>query len=229
MFGESNGPTEDALVRWIEDSLATGSHRLGAGYQAQTLLYADASGPRYVVKLPSGRGLRRWLSTLMLRHEARVYARIDGLPGIPRYYGLLRRRYLVLQYVAGEFARKAGFADREAFFAELLECIQSLHARGVAHSDLQKKDNLLVVDGRHPCLLDFGAAVIFRPGFAPLNQIHFRFAAQLDFNQWTKLKYCGRLENMNAADRRLYHRTGLEKWARRIKRGWQWLRGGNRQ
>jgi predicted Ser/Thr protein kinase len=224
MRGEPNAPSEEALVRWIEDSLATGSHRLGAGYQAQTLLYADASGPRYVIKVPHGRGPRRWLSLLMLRHEARVYARIEGAAGIPRCYGLLRNRYLVLEYVAGEMARNHRFADRDAFFAELLACIEALHARGVAHSDLQKKDNLLVVGGRHPCLIDFGAAVIRKPGFAPFNHFHYRFAAQLDFNQWAKLKYRGRLEDLSAADRRYYHRTSLERWARALKRVWQGLR-----
>ena len=227
MFGEPNGPTEDALVRWIEDSLATGSHRLGAGYQGQTLLYADPSGPRYVIKVPHGRGLRRWLSTLMLRHEARVYARIEGLSGFARCYGLLRNQYLVLQYVAGESARSVRFVDRENFFAELLACIQALHSRGIAHSDLQKKDNLLVVAGRHPILLDLGAAVIRKNGFAPFNAWHFQFARRLDFNQYIKLKYRKRYEQMSEADRALFRRTLLEKVARALKRFGRWLSTGS--
>lgn len=210
------GPDQDALVRWIEDSLAAGTHRLARGYQGQTLLYQD-DRQRLVVKTPAGRGLVRWVSMLMLRHEARVYAHLQGFPAAPRCYGLLRNRYLVLEYLAGEPARYAELVDREAFFVELLDHIKHLHARGIAHSDLQKRDNLLVVDG-HPRLLDFGAAVIRKPGFAPLNHFHYRFAARLDYNQWAKLKVRGRLEQLTEADRQYYRRTVLERLARGLKR-----------
>lgn len=218
-----NGLSEDKLAHWVEDSLATGTHRLARGYQGQTLLYQD-NGRRLVIKAASGRGIRNWISTLMLRHEARVYEQLADIPAVPRCYGLLRNRYLVLEYVDGAPARYSEFANREAFFAELLELIKSLHARGIAHSDLQKKDNLLLVGGQHPCLLDFGAAVIRKSGFAPFNRFHYRFAERLDFNQWAKLKYQGRLENMSAADRVYYRRSRLEKLARRLKRIWRALR-----
>jgi predicted Ser/Thr protein kinase len=215
-----DGLSEDTLARWIEDSLVTGKHRLAHGYQGQTLLYRD-NGRRLVIKAASGRGIRKWISTLMLRHEARVYELLSGFPAAPRYYGLLRNRYLVLEYIDGAPARYSEIADREVFFDELLEYIKILHARGVAHSDLQKKDNLLLVDGRHPCLLDFGAAVIRKSGFAPFNRFHYRFAKRLDFNQWAKLKYQGRLENMSATDRVYYRRSRLEKLARIVKRLWR--------
>ena len=218
-----DGLSEDALARWTEDSLATGQHRLAHGYQGQTLLYQDKHR-RLVIKAPAGRGIHKWIATLMLRHEARVYAQLTDFPAAPRCHGLLRKRYLVLEYIEGAPARHAGIADREAFFAELLGHIKTLHARGIAHSDLQKQDNLLLVDGRHPCLLDFGAAVIRKSGFAPFNHFHYRFAARLDFNQWAKFKYQGRLERMSAADRVYYRRTRIERLARALKRVWRTLR-----
>jgi predicted Ser/Thr protein kinase len=215
-----DGLSEDRLAHWIEHSLATGQHHLAHGYQGQTLLYQE-SNRRLVIKTASGRGIRKWISTLMLRHEARVYAQLAGFPAAPRCYGLLRNRYLILEYIEGAPARYAGIADREAFFGELLEQIKALHARGIAHSDLQKKDNLLLVNGQHPCLLDFGAAVIRKSGFAPFNHLHFRFAVRLDFNQWAKLKYQGRFGHMSAADRVYYKRTFIEKLARTLKRIWR--------
>lgn len=218
-----DGLTEDALSRWIEDSLASGRNRLARGYQGETLLYRD-DRRRLVIKVPAGRGPVRWISTLMLRHEARVYEHLAGFPAAPRCYGLVRNRYLVLEYVEGELARYAEIAEREAFFAELLARIQELHARGIAHSDLQKKDNLLVVGGRHPCLLDYGAAVIRKPGFAPFNRFHFRFAARLDLNQWVKLKYRGRMQGISDSDRPYYRRTRLERLARWLKRPFRRLR-----
>jgi len=217
MSWELANPSEDALVRWIEASLTSGSHRLARGYQGQTLLYAH-DPVRLVIKAPAGRGLVKWFSQLMLRHEARVYQHLKDFPGVPRCYGLLRGRYLVLEFVAGASMRHAVIGDREAFFAELLDHLKKLHARGIAHSDLQKKENLLVTDDGRPCLLDFGAAVIRRPGFAPFNHLRYRFAARLDFNQWAKLKYRGRFADMTDGDRGYYRRTGLERFARSLKR-----------
>ena len=86
---------------------------------------------------------------------------------------------------------------------------------------VRREQNLLVVEGQHPCLLDFGAAVIRKPGFAPFNHLHYRFAQRLDFNQWAKLKYRGRFEAMSAIDRPYYRRSALEKIARALKRYWR--------
>jgi RIO-like serine/threonine protein kinase len=184
-----DGLSDDTLVRWITDSLAVGSHRIGHGAQGLALLYED-SQHRLVIKVPAGRGVRRWLATILLRHEARVYERLRDFTAAPRCYGLIDRRYLVLEYVDGELARYADIADRDAFFAELLGQIQALHARGIAHSDLQKKDNLFVT----------------------------RSARRLDLNQWVKLKYRGQLDQVTAEDALYYRRTWLERLARHIKR-----------
>src|SRR4030065_1399656 len=108
-----NGLSEDTPARWIENSLATGKHRLAHGYQGQTLLYRDIDR-RLGVKAASGRGIRKWISTLMLRHEARVYEQLTGFPAAPRCYGLLRRRYLVLEDIDGAPARHSEIAARWA-------------------------------------------------------------------------------------------------------------------
>jgi len=63
--------------------------------------------------------------------------------------------------------------------------------------------------------------VIRKSGFAPFNRFHYRFAERLDFNQWVKLKYQARLENMSATDRVYYRRSRLEKLARSVKRLWR--------
>lgn len=82
----------------------------------------------------------------------------------------------------------------------------------------------MLVNGQQPCLLDFGAAVIRKPGFAPFNHLHFCFAARLDFNQWVKFKYQGRFEHLSAVDRAYYRRSSIEKLARTLKRLWRMLR-----
>lgn len=212
-----DAPPPEAVRRFVTASLRQGRNFLGHGYQAPLYVWRESTPP-LVIKVASGcfplRALRRW----MLRREYRAYRHLAGLPAVPRCFGLLDRRYLVLEYVPGVPRHTAVIADRETFFAELFAAIAAMHRRGVAHGDLQKRDNLLVVDGRHPAIVDFGTAVVRREGFAPLNHWLFRFLSRLDCNTWVKLKYDGRLAHASPADLAHYHRTWLERAAHRVKR-----------
>jgi len=219
---ELASPPEDALVRWIENSLATETNRLAHGYQGAVYLYPGP--PRLVVKVATGVGVMRWLRRRMVRREYAVYRRLDGFRGSPRCYGLLDDRYLVLEYIEAAPLRRAVLTDRAVFFNALFEYINELHARGVAHFDLKKKDNLLVTSKGLPCLIDYGAAMIRKPGFAPLNRYLYALAERFDFNAWVKLKYDGKYAQVSAADRVYYRRSFVEKAARAIKRFYQRLK-----
>lgn len=212
-------PPEDTLVRWIEVSLATGSHRLAHGYQGAVYLYPGP--PRLVIKAATGTGVMRMLRRRMLRREYTVYQKLGGFRGSPRCHGFLDDRYLILEHIEATPLRRAVLTDRTVFFDALFEHINALHARGVAHFDLKKKDNLLVTAAGLPCLIDYGAAIIRKPGFAPLNRYLYRLAERFDFNAWVKLKYDGKYANVSAADRAYYRRSFVEKAARVLKRGYK--------
>lgn len=207
------------MIEWIETHSRAGQPAYARGYQGAVYLY-EKDGRRLIVKVAPGTGLagrtRRW----MLRREYEAYRRLDGFAGSPPCRGLVGDRYLVLDYVDGVPLRHARIIDRHAFFDTLFAYIRELHRRGVAHADLKRQDNLLVIDGRLPCLVDFGAAVVRKPGFAPLNRYLYRLAQRFDFNAWAKLKYGGRYEEMAAADRVYFRRTAVEKIARAIKRSY---------
>lgn len=213
----------DHLRRWIAGSLGDERHLLGHGYQGQVFLYRDHEPP-LVIKAALGRGpaggVRRW----MLGKEYRIYRRLKGLPGIPRCFGLLDGRFLVLEFVEGVPFRRARIADREGFFGELRDLLGRLHDRDVAHSDLKRKDNLLVVSGRHPCLIDFGAAIARKRGFAPLNHYLYRLAVRFDDNACIKLEV-GHTPGEEEAAATGYRRTGVERIAGWIKERWRRLRG----
>jgi serine/threonine protein kinase len=102
------------------------------------------------------------------------------------------------------------------FFEDLLNLIKELHKAGVAHSDLKKKDNILVVKGKTPYIIDFGAAVIKKTGFAPLNLYLYNIARKFDFNAWVKLKY-DRYKNVSENDRKYYQWTVVERVSHWIK------------
>jgi len=72
--------------------------------------------------------------------------------------------------------------------------------------------------------VDFGAAMMRKPGFAPWNRFVYNLARRLDFNAWAKLKYQGRMEEIAPEDRPYYRRTATEKVARAIKRSYALLK-----
>jgi predicted Ser/Thr protein kinase len=189
----------DALLPSIEATIGDGSKRLNAGYQGAVYLIEHAER-RLIVKAATGRGLLRQLRLRHLRHEHRAYTRLGGVTGVPRCHGLAGGRFLVLDYIEGPNARDARLADHDAFYDRALAVIQAIHARGVAHGDLKRRDNLLVGDAERPFLLDFGLAVLRAQGFHPCNHWLFDLACRYDLNAWIKHKYRYREGEISPAD-----------------------------
>lgn len=205
------------LIQWIESSLASNSNSLASGYQGQALIYRDDE-KSLVIKVPHGRGLIRWFHIRMLHHEYAVYRKLANFESVPGCYGMLDDQYLVLQYINGAPIRLARPQDEERYFQQLFSAIGRMHKLGVAHMDLKKKDNLLVVDGIRPCLIDFGAAVIYQAGFHPFNHWRYKLGVRFDYNAWVKHKYHDRLDELAGDDRFYYNQTITERVARSVKK-----------
>lgn len=201
------------LADWAETSLASGRNVLATSNQGTVLLFRDA-GVEFVVKVAMGEGAVLRARRATLRREARAYERMDGLRGVPSFYGLLDDRFLVLEHLDGTPYRDTGIADRDTWFARLLEVIRGFHERGVAHGDLKSKSNLMVARSGGPRVIDFGTTVLHKPGFHPINNRLFAYAKQLDLNAWVKHKYEGRYEDASEADRSLLRYSRLERWLR---------------
>lgn len=203
---------------------------LGHGYQASVHVY-DTSVGAVVVKMPHGGGPLGWLRRTLLRREGAVYERLAGIPGVPRSFGVVAGRYLALQYVQGPSLRdyEARFADREAFFDKLRRTLEAMHAAGVAHADLKRKDNVIVGAGEEPYLVDFGIAARRSAGSTLWNRLVFEPLVQMDLNAWIKLKYGRRVDPdtergvLSAADAALYRPLWIERVARALRVPWQAL------
>lgn len=176
-------------------------------------------GPDYdlAIKTPSGSGPLRWLRRRSLLREYQTYQRLAGLDGFAACHGLFSERFLVLDYIEGAEFRAGRIADSEVFFAELLRIIQSMHARGVAHGDLKRKDNLRIDASGRPVILDLGTAVLLRKNGGWAHRRLFEFARQTDLNAWVKLKYGG-YGGVSPEDQRYLKRSRLEI-------SLSWLRG----
>jgi predicted Ser/Thr protein kinase len=199
---------------------SSAGRRLGTGYQASVHLYAG-QGAAVVVKKPHASKLLGWLWRALLARERRVYARLRGIGGVPRCYGMLGDD-LVLEYVAGPSLRayEGQIRDRERFFADLLTTLQEMHAAGVAHGDLKRKDNVIVGAGERPYLIDFGIACL-RGNSRLYNRYVFEAVRQMDYNAWIKLKYQRRDADVTAADARIYRPLWIERAARVVRVVWQ--------
>ena len=219
------------LAAELGAAIDTGAGRkLGRGYQAAVHLYTTSVGD-VVVKTPHRGGPLGGLWRSLLRREQSVYAQLDGIAGIPRSFGLVGRDCLALQFVAGPSLREqeARLKDRDAFFARLLTTVEAMHAAGVAHGDLKRKDNIIVGPGEQPYLIDFGIAVRRSPTNAAFNRFVFERLVQMDMNAWVKLKYGRRIDPetepgvLSADDAALYRPLLIERAARAVRVPWQTL------
>ncbi|MFP4208205.1 MAG: hypothetical protein ACLFSC_06055 [Wenzhouxiangella sp.] len=213
----SSDPT---LAAWLANlDFATGQP-LGRSNQGEVRRFRFGDMD-LAIKAPSGRGLLRWLRLQSLRREYRTYQALQGLAGFARCHGLFGDNYLVLDYIEGTDFRQATLPDRQAFFDQLLGMIQAMHARGIAHGDLKRKDNLRVTSDGQPVILDLGTAVRRKAAGGALNRRLFAFLCQTDLNAWVKLKY-GRYQDIAPADQRYLRRSALE---RALSRWWPGRRG----
>ena len=131
----------------------------------------------------------------------------------------------MLEHIEGPTFRQGEgqLQDWDGFFVKLLETLRRIHARGVAHGDLKRKDNLLIGPGEQPYIVDFGVASVEKRATAPWSNVIYRWMHQYDYNAWVKLKNRRQLENLSADDAALYKPTTTERVARNIRKTWHTL------
>ena len=225
----TDGPgASPELAAEIDAAIAAGGGRvLGSGYQASVHLYRTSVGD-VVVKQPHRGGPLGAVSRSLLRREHAVYERLRGIVGIPRSFGLVGDG-LALEYVAGPSLREheGTLVDREAFFAKLKSTVDAMHAAGIAHGDLKRKNNIIVGAGEQPYLIDFGIAVRRSASSALFNRWVFEQLKQMDLNAWVKLKYRRRIDlgterdALSAEDAAIYKPHWIERLARAVRVPWQ--------
>jgi len=140
-------------------------HVFNHDFFAATALYEGGCG-KIVLKL--GRRVRflglptAWMGRLSIRHEARMYELLDGIPGIPRFTGRWGDHGFAHEFIEGHELAK-GERVNDAFFDRLSALIDELHRRDVAYVDLEKRENVLVGDDGRPYLIDFQISFHVRP------------------------------------------------------------------
>jgi serine/threonine protein kinase len=183
----------------------------------QFLIVKEVMGSRFIRKL------RRW----MIRREYEVYRHLEGIPGIPRCFGLIKGDRLLLEFIEGQPLRLSDneLVDRDKFFSSLLVLILATHRAGVAHSDMKRKENILVTSEGMPYLIDFGSAIVRKDSGRIWSRWLFSLACKIDLNAWIKHKYLGRYDDISADDAQYFRPTFVERWARIVRRIWRRITG----
>ena len=130
-------------------------------------LKADSFGRIALMRAGEGLFVRRdlrhvplWLrlpAWWLARREARALRQVDGLPATPQ---LLRwdGRRLDRSYMEGAAMYQRPPHGDLGYFRQARRLLQALHRRGLAHNDLAKEANWLVLADGAPAIIDFQLA-----------------------------------------------------------------------
>jgi len=157
---------------------------------------------RDLVHVPLWLRLPAWW---LARREAAALRQVDGLPATPQ---LLRwdGRRLDRSYMAGAAMYQRPPHGDLAYFRRARRLLQQLHRRGLAHNDLAKEANWLVLDDGAPAIIDFQLATRGNP-----RARWMRLLAREDLRHLLKHK-------------RTYCREHLTPVERRVLKRHSWLR-----
>ncbi len=143
-------------------------------------------------RVPLLRRVEWWL----LAREARILQKLQHLPWIPDFLGYPSDYSFAMGYREGVTLREVDPSGLPpSFFRELTEAVGELHKQGIVHSDLKRKENIMVTPANSPVLIDFGAAFQLKQSFRPLNNWLYRQFKRIDENAVAKYKqrYCPKL------------------------------------
>ena len=210
--------TASELTRQQLASLPSETLRAGPRARPEVKIVCMEGSDLLIKDYGSGKSLfGRLLGRFLVFREKVAYERLNGLPGIPSYYGTVDPYALILQHVRAEPVLDV---DREQvpgdFFRLLSELVENLHGRGVAHGDLHNLDNILIDNSGRPVIVDFTSAIM--TGSNPLVALVFPSFCDDDWRGVYKLKDKVAPELLTEQERKfLHHRSLGEQIFRRIR------------
>lgn len=187
-----------------EDSPGADAVTLGVGYQAETTL-GTYDGERAVLKsvLHPGIPVLRRLEFWMLQREARALEHLAEMEQVPAFLGYPDATSIAIRFREGHTLRERDPETLPAsFYRRLEETVEEIHRRGIVHSDLKKRENILVTPDETPVLLDFGTHFRASNRLGPLGGFLYRQFYRMDENAVSKLKRRFRPDLMEEKDRR---------------------------
>ena len=177
------------------------------------------NGREFVIKdyAAGGNQFKRLMGRCLVAREKAAYKRLQGVTGIPEYYGTLGAYTLVLQRIAARPVTEVSAEQLGGnFLATLADLVRELHSRGIAHGDLEKHTNILVDQEGQPVLIDFAASIV--TGSNPLAVLLFPLLCESDWRGVYKLtKQVAPHLLMRQQEQFLDQRSRIERLFRRCR------------
>jgi predicted Ser/Thr protein kinase len=137
-----------------------------------------------------------WLARGLLRREARALAALQGIDGIPELRKsdrtTLRRTFMQGTPIF------EGRPDTPEFFKEARSLLRRIHRAGVAHNDLAKEPNILLLTNGSPGFIDFQLA-----SYSRNRGRLFRLAAREDIRHLLKHKRTYRPDLLSTREQKI--------------------------
>jgi hypothetical protein len=145
-----------------------------------TIWIVEENGVRAVVKDFSGNRFlfRNIVGRFLIWREAKAYGKLQGIKGVPEFYGVMKGLALAVQEIPG---RSLENLEKEmqlpyAFFESMETLVNAFHERGLAHCDLKRAPNTLLGTDGMPYVVDWAASISKRElCLPPFNLIFRRF------------------------------------------------------
>ena len=173
-------------------------------------------GERFIVKDFGSKGLleRFVVGRMVISRENRAYAALAGLDGLPSRQVRLTPYCLAIEYLEGQDLGGLGRGEiGPGVILQFERIINDLHERGWVHLDLQRRTNILLVNGK-VFVIDLASAV--HPGRIPLiGRLVLRLLGFADRLSLIKMKAIFAPELLSPADRRLIRMRNIfmpTKW-----------------
>lgn len=167
MRGMTRAPSPSSLPVPERADLARGVRISAGGFANPDVFALEHAGAKLVVKdfAPRSSLMRATLARWIARREQRAWLALAGHAAVPRWAGVIDALAFAVEQRAGRpLSRSVARETPAAFFAQLAQAIDEMHARGVVHLDLRHQGNVLVGDDGAPVLVDFGSALVLRRG-----------------------------------------------------------------
>ncbi len=158
----------------------------------------------------------RLLGRRQVVREMRALRRLQGIAGIPKCYGAAGALGILMESIEGERITRWCRSKREAvgpMFERLQHLVGQIHARGVAHIDLRKRDNILITEDGRPCIIDFNASFCFDPA-GPGARFLFPILRRIDDSALLKWKSRLAPELLTPTE------SARHRWMSRLRRLW---------
>ena len=202
--------TYSNAVLSIEKSLTKGK------FAKADVFIANVRGRRLIVKDFGTKGLleRNLIGRIVIGRELRAYRELAGIYGLPSQFKRLSPFSLAIEYLEGQdLGRIAHSEIGPGVILQFERIMEDLHERGWVHLDLQRRSNILLVNGK-VFVVDLASA--FHPGGVPvIGRLLTRIMSFFDHLSLVKLKSIFAPELLSRQDRKMMKLRNLvmrRKW-----------------